>query len=176
MRCRDSSNSSVTFANCGTVCSLHKRHSCLQITSVQQRWCPICFLSASFCLVWGAGEYQLAQSARPPGLVFWEVQLTGLRSYALVCLADLGKLSPKGVSPRVHFSSKLWKSCGKIITHTCTDLSGESHRFMLFVLVNVCSPGPRVCDSWGCKQCFLQCWLPRQRVLLNGWSSLAFAS
>lgn len=113
MRCRDSSNSSVTFVNCGTVCSLHKRHSCLQITSVQQWWGPICFLSASFCLTWLAGEYQLVQSARPPGLVFWEAQLTGLGSNALVCLADLGKLNPKCIAPHLHFSSKLWRAVGK---------------------------------------------------------------
>lgn len=117
MGCRDSSNSSVTFANCGTVFPLHKRHSCLQITSVQQRWGPICFLPASHCLICGAGEYQLAQSARPPGLVFWEAQLGRLGSNALVCLVDLGKLSPKGIASHLHFSSELWELWENNRTH-----------------------------------------------------------
>lgn len=142
MCCRDSSNSSVTFANCGTVYSMYKRHSCLQITSVQQPWGPICFISASCCLVWEAGEYQLAQSARPPGLVFREVQLTGLSSNALVCLADLGKPSPKGIALHLHFRPGL-KSCGKMIIHTRTDLCGGRGVSLFHVIhaANVCSPG-----------------------------------
>lgn len=170
MCCRDSSNLSETFANCGTVCSLHKRHSCLQITSVQQRWGPICF---SLCLLLSPlGWISAGSICSISRLVFWEAQLTELRSSALVCLADLGKHCLKGI--HLHLSYRLWRtvknSCtpmlrtfqGCLSVSHCTYLQVFAAMDWAFVMAGAT-------DTMN-----LQWWLPRQWELLNVWSFLAF--
>lgn len=130
MRCRDSSNSSETFANCGTVCSLHKRHSCLQITSVQQPWGPIC---SPLCLLLSRlGWISDSSICSISRLVFWEAQPTELRSNALVCLADLGKHWPKGI--HLHLSYRFWRA----VKNSCTPMYRPFRDAPVFHITHTC--------------------------------------
>lgn len=143
MCCRDSSNSSETFANCGTVCSLHKRHSCLQITSVQQPWGPICF---PLCLLLSRlGWISDGSICSISRLVFWEAQPTELRSSALVLLIWASIDQREFTSILATGSGELWKT----VAHSYTDLSGMPQRFTLFILANVCSHGLSICYRLG---------------------------